>query len=320
MSRAYDIEAGETLAQKRDGVGLSRSDTAADAFGRIVTDCREHLMTNVPPVADHGDTEGIHQMRVGIRRLDSAMEVFRGAVEWPADQPLRAELTWLRRTLAPARDADVFTLETLPEIRRTIDANGAIEDIAHTVEEFRQSRHDAVIAALRSDRFERMYDTLDRWIDSAAWRKPRDRRRQKKLEKPVAKLSRKALDRLEKKSWARGHNLKELSPAQRHKMRLRLKKLRYAGESLASLYDPDDARRYLRGIKKVQDRLGAMNDAVTARSILAQATRDYPEVIRAPGLRLLAQWQEMQTRHLIGAGTKACRKLSELPPFWRAGV
>ena len=305
------------MARKRDGVRLSQSDTAADAFGRIAADCREHLMTNVPLVADRGDAEGIHQMRVGIRRLDSAMEVFRGAVEWPSDRPLRAELTWLRRTLGAARDADVFALETLPEIRRAVDANGAIDDIAHMLDEFRQARYGTVMATLRSDRFDRMSETLDRWIESAEWREPGDRRRSKNLDKPLTKLSRKALDRLEKKAWSRGHDLKKLSPDQRHKTRLRLKKLRYAGESLRSLYDPKDAQRYLRGLKKVQDQLGAMNDAETARSILAQATQDYPDVIRAPGLRLLTQWQEMQTRRLIDGGTKACRKLSGMPQFWR---
>ena len=307
------------MATKRGQVSLSSSDTVADAFQRIVIDCRDHLMTHVAPVMDHGDVEGIHQMRVGIRRFDSAMTVFKGAVAWPAEQPLHSDLKWLRRTLGTARDADVFALEILPEIRHAVDANGEIEDITHTVEEFRQARHSAVMAALRSDRFHRINDTLDGWIAAAAWRNPRGRRRQKELARPVAKLSRRALDRLEKKAWLRGYDLRKLSPDQRHKTRLRLKKLRYAAESFKSLYDPAEAQRYLRGLKKVQDQLGAMNDAETAKSILAQATRDYPDVVRAPGLRLLTQWQEMQSRRLVEAGTKACRKLSKIHPFWRAG-
>ena len=298
---------------------MSGSDTVADAFQRIIVDCRDHVVTHAAPVLDHADVEGIHQMRVGIRRLDTAMTAFKKAVLWPSDQPLRSELSWLRRTLGEARDADVFALETLPEIRRTVDLNGEIEDITHTVEELRETRRAAAIAALRSDRFDRMNDALDEWIAASAWRNPRGRRRQKELARPVAKLSRRALDRLEKKAWLRGYDLRKLSPDQRHKTRLRLKKLRYAAESFKSLYDPAEAQRYLRGLKKVQDQLGAMNDAETAKSILAQATRDYPDVVRAPGLRLLAQWQEMQGRRLVEAGTKACRKLSRIQPFWRAG-
>ena len=300
-------------------MSLSRSDTVADAFQKIIVDCCDHVIDNAPPVMDHGDVEGIHQMRVGIRRLDSAMTAFRGAVEWPDRTPLHTELKWLRRTLGTARDVDVFALEVLPEIRRSVDVNGEIDDIVHTVEEFREQRHGLVKAALLSDRFDRMREDLDLWIRTASWRGTTDRRRRKRLDTPVAKLSRKALDRLEQKAWSRGYDLSELTPGQRHRTRLRLKKLRYAAESFRSLYDPGDAQRYLRRLKKVQGKLGAMNDAETARSVLAQATQDYPNVIRAPGLQLLAQWQESQTRRLTGAGTKACRKLSAMHPFWRAG-
>jgi triphosphatase len=52
-----------------------------------------------------------------------------------------------------------------------------------------------------------------------------------------------------------------------HDVRLKTKRLRYAAEFFAPLFPGRDARRFLRGLTRSQDRLGLYNDTATADSL-----------------------------------------------------
>ena len=51
---------------------------------------------------ESGDPEYVHQMRVGLRRLNAALGLFRDVT--PCPQALRDELRWIRLELGVARD------------------------------------------------------------------------------------------------------------------------------------------------------------------------------------------------------------------------
>src|SRR5690606_24945293 len=61
------------------------------------------------PVARAGEApEGVHQMRVALRRLRSALRIFGKVLACDAVSDLDARLKTLARALGPARDWDVF--------------------------------------------------------------------------------------------------------------------------------------------------------------------------------------------------------------------
>lgn len=74
--------------------------------------------------------------------------------------------------------------------------------------------------------------------------------------------------------------MQELSPAERHKLRIKVKKLRYAVESFASLYSSKREKKDLAGmsvhLKKVQRTLGTLNDFAADRDMLARSALNAP--------------------------------------------
>ncbi len=87
-----------------------------------------------------------------------------------------------------------------------------------------------------------------------------------------------------------GRDLVEADDEARHQVRKDAKKLRYAAEFFAALFDRKrDRRRYKRfvaALEGLQDHLGALNDLATAPDVLARlGVSDNPgaAVLLAPG-------------------------------------
>ena len=92
---------------KQVDITLADDVTAAEGFRRIIDGVLAHLMAN-QPAAVAGDIEGVHQMRVAIRRLRAALVLFRPRLEPHAEARLTEALRSLGRIFGEARDWDVF--------------------------------------------------------------------------------------------------------------------------------------------------------------------------------------------------------------------
>lgn len=89
---------------------------ANNAFKIIARECIEHLERNRDIVINQVDIEGIHQMRVALRRLRSAFSLFEKLIKCKESQVILAEVRWLANKLGKVRDLDVVITETLPMI------------------------------------------------------------------------------------------------------------------------------------------------------------------------------------------------------------
>ena len=100
-----------------------------------------------------------------------------------------------------------------------------------------------------------------------------------------------------------------------HALRKSLKKLRYGIEDLASLYDPQRAKPYARGCKRLLDLLGAINDSAMTDRLIAQLGGGGAAELEA-ALATLGDWngaRREQAFHHLG---KAWKALRESRPFW----
>ncbi len=103
------------------------------------------------------------------------------------------------------------------------------------------------------------------------------------LTEPAAIFAAEALERLQKRAAKRGKNLVTLPDEERHEVRIVLKNLRYAAEFFGVLFENSRAvHAYLRSVARLQDLLGAHNDAASAENFLG-ATKD-AEAARAAGV------------------------------------
>nr|WP_281400186.1 CHAD domain-containing protein [Microvirga zambiensis] len=133
---------------------------------------------------------------------------------------------------------------------------------------------------------------------------------------PIEEFATQTLDRLRNRALKRGKNLTELSDEARHDVRIALKNLRYGAEFYRGLFGRRrDQQGYLRTVSKLQDLLGAHNDAVTAKQFLSELA-----AVNAVGFEkasgFILGWQARGTTLADDALGAAWKTFKRAKPFW----
>src|SRR5438270_6631267 len=108
-ARGFDLAADKPPSALRPRkLRLDPSVTLDEAFATILRSCFLHLLQSLPAAEDGRNPEGIHQLRVALRRLRSALDLMRSVGALSNLDALRSEARWLAQDLSAARDWDVF--------------------------------------------------------------------------------------------------------------------------------------------------------------------------------------------------------------------
>lgn len=282
-------------------VQLAKRSNVEQAFKTIAANCLAQIQANAAGVAHDYDGESLHQMRVGLRRLRSALDVFKDVVALPGD--IGQDVDWLAHELGNARDWDVLAGSTLPLLSKQIPAAGPLLDVTHAALDSGRDAHITAAAAVSSPRYTKLMLSLGRWMFGNGWREPGNGKGKSRLDAPVAAFAGKVLRRAHKRMKKRGRALSAAAPETLHRARIAAKKARYATEFFASLYRGKQVRPYVKALGALQDELGKVNDATVGDRLLGQmenARHDLAGAI-APVRAALAE-------RVAGSGGKA-RKL-----------
>jgi inorganic triphosphatase YgiF len=260
-------------------VAIARDHSAAEAFVAIGFACLRQIAGNEFAVCG-GAGEGIHQMRVGLRRLRAALSLFKDMLHGKEFDRIKRELKWLTEQLGPARDSDVFLAGTIePYLSRHPDRS-EFEALAHDLDRERRAGFALARTAVESARFRRLLLDCALWLLDGDWRRDGDPLRVALRQRAIRSFARDEMERRTRKIVKRARKLERLDARRRHKLRIAVKKLRYGREFFASL-KPDrrrgKARRGVdRALKSLQGALGDLNDisvhAARARGIGAVNT------------------------------------------------
>lgn len=307
-ARGYALAGGEPpqpcRAQKLE---LYPETTVRQAIGAIVRACLAHALRNQPCVQEGVDSEGVHQMRVGVRRLRSALTVFRTALPADEREALRSGLKRLADNLGPARDWDVFRDELLAPLEQAFAGEEAmrlpLSVLAGIVAHCREAAYARLRAALRTPEHTALLLRCGQWLEDwshppAASSSPASSGDTEAacpeeacdtlrtaitvsrvesaspaaiLDQPIAHWAPELLRRRHKQARKIGADFASLSSEKRHQVRIALKKLRYTADFFRALYEDKPTRRYLQELASLQDSLGHLNDVATARRLLAEA-------------------------------------------------
>ncbi|MGQ9365608.1 CHAD domain-containing protein [Azospirillum sp. ST 5-10] len=311
---------------KAEKVELDREVTVEGALGRIVRSCLNHVAVNEACTLRGDDPEGVHQMRVALRRLRSALALFRPFL--PADQYdwLVGEVKWLGSVLGPARDWDVFLTELFAPVRDGFaDANGHgqplladLDVLEAAVRAKRETAYAGVREAILSDRYSAFQLRLAAWLESQGWRAQPVSERSARLFRPVVDLADELLAKRHRKARKAGRGFEDLSVDERHQLRIALKKLRYATEFFRTLYDDKAARRYTQELSAFQDSLGHLNDVATATRLMHGLHEDgspvAPGEARAAGL--VIGWHARGITALEPHLQRSWEGFAAAKPFW----
>jgi len=281
--------------------------TAPDvALRLIVAGCRADLVKYRTIVAKSRRPIGIHQTRVALRRLRAAFSVFRGAVDGPQVRALSAEAKWLAGECAPARDLQVFLTETVS------DVPPLVRRIANRLAATHFERARAALAGARFTAFDRQLSAFaaKSFPASTALR--------------LDDFGRGVLETRHRKVIRRAQRLEQLDSERLHRLRIAIKKLRYAATYLrpafaSAAFASPAAKAYIEATVRLQGALGALNDRATAAQVvadLALAARPSEDVTRP--LEVLAKQAASGGKRRRRRLERAWKDFRKAERFWRA--
>jgi CHAD domain-containing protein len=307
--------AGDERPAAADGtVALDAAMPADAALRRIGLAYLEQIRQNEKAVLA-GSAEGVHRMRVAVRRLRAILSAF--AQKLPAAERCRAsqELRWLAGALGAARNLDVFAHALLAPARQALGETEGMAALGAAVARRRSAAYEAAAAAIGGPRYGALICDLSRWFETAARRGDGCGHH---LAQPIGGIAAEILDRRRRTAQRRGRHFAAQSAAQRHRLRIALKKWRYASEGLAGLYERRAVGRFTGRLKRLQDELGEANDLRVGHDIVAElAQPNGAAAAIAEAGRAVLEWH---ARRLAGREPKVkkhLRRLLAAEPFWR---
>jgi len=259
-----------TQASHARPLTLATDATLAEARHAILFNCLQQVQDNEQAVIHTDHAEALHQMRVGVRRLRSALKLFRGVS--PCPQQIRDDWRWLAQVLGHARDWEVLGSATLARVQASPGGPGGLHDLPALVQEQVVAQRQQAALALQSPRYTRLLLQMGYWLlaGSAAGTGPG-------LDTDstsAADFSRHTMQRLHKTLLKRARRMNDTDAASLHRTRIAAKQARYALEFFRTLYRGKALRKYLATLEATQEALGRHNDLVVADHLLQQLGKE----------------------------------------------
>ncbi|MGH7119755.1 MAG: CHAD domain-containing protein, partial [Acetobacteraceae bacterium] len=296
-SLSRKAERGAALARNRPPaarraprIHLQAGLSLDDAFRMIFRSIFAHLLCNQAVAEDMRDPEGVHQLRIALRRLRAALALVAPLGPTPTLDSLRADARWLAAAIGPARNWDLFALDVLPAIGHAAPSLTGLAELAEAVGARRAAAHEAAREALTAARCGRFEIALGAWIESRGWLSGPEAN--ERLAAPALAFAGALLARRHRIVIKRGRHFARLSPAARHRLRLALKKLRYNADFFLSLEAKEkSARRFVRRLGRLQELLGTFNDMASTPERAAELADPGLSPAAQSGLGAVIGWQ-----------------------------
>ncbi len=267
-------------AVKAAPLRLTKIMTVGQAFQAITANCLTQIQANAAGVRRQ-DEESVHQMRVGLRRLRSALGLFKEVLL--PNEPLTAELNWLTRQLGMSRDWDILAGPILNGLAEEMEERLPLDDIRQAASRQAKIQGRGAAETVSSARYEQLALSLTRWIKNRDWRDNTSMDQRKRLKTRIPAFADDRLRHYRRRLKKHGEKLAEATAARRHKVRIAAKKIRYTAEFFQSLYDDKSMAPFVTALADLQDTLGRLNDAATAGNLLSQLQEGHPKWAPAAG-------------------------------------
>jgi len=285
--RGYQLRHGGPLAPPRKWQAVAVGHCAPhEALARLAAAALAQAGANAPGLLASENAEYLHQLRVALRRLRAVLVAFRGLA--PKAKGLKRRLRALSPTLGAARDWDVF-VASLPKGSALLRRARARQRKALR----------AVRALVSGPLFTAFLLHGFAWVEKAHWQSSAQ---------SLAEFAAQSLERLHGKALQLGQRIDWQQAADRHALRIRVKRLRYACDSLAESFAAGAVKPYLAALETLQEDLGKLNDIAVAGRLAAELGSE-ATLARSLGAR---------ERRLIARLSRDWAAFVERPPFWRS--
>ena len=291
-----------------------------DAFKIISLKCLKQVVDNTPALIK-GDPEGVHQMRVGLRRLRAGMSLFARLLRDPQTAAIKEELKWLAGELGPAREFEVLVNRVIAPIKKSGTRRDRVPSLSREITKKRQTALTRAKYAVQSARFRALTLDIAAWLEAGQWTAPQDDLVRDRGDLPITVLAIEQLTRRWRRLRKNRKALAQMDARRRHRLRIQAKKLRYAVEFFASLFVSKRAakrrKHLLPALERLLDGLGDLNDIAVDEERIREMSLRYrsnPNRVFAAGLLTR---EEAKIGAAIAVARKAYAEVAKVKPFWR---
>lgn len=288
-------------ARKAAAIRLDADTEAAAARRVVLGECLQQVVVNASPVAsgDFAD-EHLHQLRVGLRRLRTALRLFAAQDEPDA---LEVAAAGLFRALSLARDQAAIGGPLRAQIAAAMSASAPL--LVPPELPLGEAADPAL--AVRAPDAQRLLLGLM----AAALAPASAAASVGPAEAGVKREIVAVLDRWHRQLRRDVKGFASLDDAARHRLRKHAKRLRYGAEFARGLFGAKKTARYLRALAALQQGLGELNDASVAHAALQAAPAADPSVAFALG------WLSARREALAAACGPALDGFASVKKPWR---
>ena len=314
--RGYHLLGGGTDTRQTQAYlpsNLKPDLTVEESLQRIGRNCLSTvLLCEAAATADIPD--GVHQMRVAIRRLRSVVATMRRMLPSEQYQWVTQTLKWMASVLGPARNWDVFSSSLLASVRGVLLRGQELDEFCRVCEHARRSAHESANAAIRSSQYTAALLKLSQWFASRSWRNQPVSEQSALLMAPIETVASTLIGRRYKKVKKSADSFAQLTLERRHEFRIAVKKLRYTTEVFKDLFDNQGVAEFVQLLKPLQDDLGYINDVRVANELLTDLQISNAAIARAAGIVL--GWHDRGLADTDRKLRKHVRRFREARPFW----
>lgn len=317
-ARGYELAGGRPADALKPYLGtqpdLQATQNCADALRAILNAVAKHVLHNWQVVVETDDPEGAHQLRVGLRRLRSALLAFRPVTDSNRLRELDAVARELSRVVGQLRDADVLIDGVVAPVMAANYGEPGFAKLRVVLATERTAKYDQVSTALQSPKWScfqlklALLSKVADWSDSA--------KHAAALGRPVRKHTRKALNRCWRKIARCAERLDDLTIEERHQMRKSLKALRYNVEFFRPIYSGEAVRRFLKELKGLQDIFGYLNDVAMAKKLMELSPESAADADLQRAIGYVLGWHAARANEARTAARVQWRRLESVARFW----
>ncbi len=298
---------------------LAKKHTVEQVLTQLVQHGLDHLRTNEAVVLTTDHTEGIHQMRVALRRLRAVLQLFKSSL--PPDQYgwAVAEAKWLAAELSAAREWDVFAEEFVSPVAWLNREDQGFDALVAAVGQAQQQSRQRARDAISTERYTEFLLRLSTWLSSQAWGDLSAKEQTTRLLDPISQHYTKFLQKRDRSVRKLGQDIVSLSEPALHELRLAVKRLRYAIDFFEGLYPKKQAKAYRKYLASLQDELGYLNDVAAADTLLcalADVTGKQAPKAWAYAGGVTVGWHRHAAINVRQSIAKDMAAFQRIKPFW----
>ena len=294
---------------------LPKDISLEEGIRTIFRACLSHWLANEAAARDGSQSEGVHQLRVAIRRMRSAISLFRPWLDEASVETFAPRLRDTLRALGPAREADVLIEDLIDPMCNELPEGMNLDALRAAAERARADAYVDVRAAIDSRDYADLVLDLVAWIELDRWRGAA--LHEGTLREAATGILAKRLKRIGKD----GKTFETDTMDRRHEVRKSLKKLRYAVDFLSPLFSDGRALSYRTDLAALQDLLGESNDLaecegkIRALVMRERDSEDLAETALQGGY--VHGWLTGRYGGRREETNSAWRRLMADKPFWR---